>query len=136
MVEIAAEEQITPWDALLRAVRQSAARVAYVDHQLASIAGRDFDAAYADPEQDEKMRTWLAESRKERTLLARQAKAAIDGRVSEAVVRNIELEGQLMARVIGSVLDALPLDQDQRMQAWDVARRELLEAGTGDDPIR
>ena len=82
------------------------------------------------------MRDWLAEARKERTLLGRLAKAAVDARVSEAAVRNLELEGMLMSSVLGEVLDSLPLDHEQKMAALQIAQRKLLEVGSGEEPIR
>jgi hypothetical protein len=135
MVNVAAEDNVTPWEALLRSVRVQSARVAYVDSQVVTLT-REFDPQYADARQDQRMRDWLAEARRERTLLGRLAKAAVDARVSEAVVRNLELEGRLMSEVLGEVLDALPLDHDQRVLALEVAQRKLLEVGTGEEPIR
>jgi hypothetical protein len=126
-MRIADEEQISPWDALLRATRLAANRVSWVDQQLAAaIAANDGDEAVP------VVRGWLKESRNERNLLARTAKAAIDAGVAERLVRQVELEGKLVAEVLGRTLDALELTAEQRQQAFAVAHRELLQLEAGD----
>lgn len=120
-LDVARELDISPWDALLLAVRKAAGRVAWVDAQLtASTRGNDGDGDSRD------VQRWLAESRKERTLLARTAKAAVDAGVAERLVRHVELEGRIVAEVLGRVIDALDLDADRRVQAFSLAQQELL----------
>jgi hypothetical protein len=123
--ELADEHDVTPWDALLGVVRRRSARVAWVDEQLLH-ASEDPTATR------ETIQSWLAESRREDTLLGRAAKAAIDAGVAERVVRNHELEGHLMATVLDAVLTQLNLDPDQRVLALETAHRHLL---TVDDSI-
>lgn len=120
-LEVARELDVSPWEALILAVRRAAGRVAWVDEQLtASTRENDgnMDAGV--------VRRWLAESRKERALLARTAKAAIDAGVAERLVRQVELEGQVVAEVLGRVLDRLELDPDQRQLAFATAHEQLL----------
>lgn len=120
-LEVARELNVSPWDALLLAVRRAAGRVQWVDEQL-TLATRENDGdMLARP-----VARWLDESRRERALLARTAKAAIDAGVAERLVRHVELEGQVIARVVASVLDQLELDVDQRSRAFAVAQQELL----------
>ena len=126
-MQVANEEHISPWDALLRATRLAANRVSWVDQQLAqAIAANDGDEAVP------VVRGWLKESRNERNLLARTAKAAIDAGVAERLVRQVELEGKLVAEVLGRTLDALELSAEQRQQAFSVAHRELLQLESSD----
>jgi hypothetical protein len=117
---------VSPWDALLLGVRLAAGRVAWVDEELrraTRLAEADGgEAGSGTPA----VRNWLKESRLERTLLARTAKAAIDAGVAERLVRQVELEGQLVAEVLGRTLDALELTAEQRQTAFAVAHRELL----------
>jgi hypothetical protein len=121
-MEISREENISPWDALLRATRLAANRVAWVDRQLAElVAANDGDVLSAP------VRAGLKESRLERTLLARTAKAAVDAGVAERLVRQVELEGKLVAEVLGRTLDALELTAEQRQTAFATAHRELLQ---------
>lgn len=128
-LDIARELNVTPWEALLKSVKVAAARAAWVDFQLAEAVRRN-DGEPANPE----VKGWLKESRMERTLLARMAKAAVDAGVAERLVRNTELEGEIVAEVIGRVLDKLGLAPEQRVIAFDEAHRQLLalEAPSGD----
>lgn len=126
-MQVAREEGISPWDALLRATRLAANRVSWVDLQLANaVAASDGDEATP------AVRAWLKESRNERNLLARTAKAAVDAGVAERLVRQVELEGRLVAEVLGRTLDALELTAEQRQLAFATAHRELLQLESQD----
>jgi hypothetical protein len=120
-LDVARELNVTPWEALLKSVRVAAGRAAWVDQQLADATRRN-DGEAANPE----VRGWLKESRAERTLLARMAKAAVDAGVAERLVRQTELEGEIVAEVLGRVLDKLGLPPEQRVLAFDEAHRQLL----------
>jgi len=127
-MDVARELHISPWEALLKSVRLSAGRAEWVDAQLREATRRnDGEESAAE------VRIWLKESRDERTHLAKVAKAAIDAGVAERLVRNVELEGQLVAEVIGRVLDKLALDPAMRVLAFEEAHRQLLvlEAPSG-----
>lgn len=128
-MEVAREESISPWDALLRATRLAANRVVWVDQQLASVVARNDGEPFA-----AEVRAALKESRNERTLLARTAKAAVDAGVAERLVRQVELEGRLVAEVLGRTLDALELTAEQRQTAFATAHRELLQLEEADVP--
>jgi hypothetical protein len=120
-LEVARELDVSPWEALVLAVRRAAGRVAWVDEQL-TLATRECDGnSLATP-----VVRWLAESRRERALLARTAKAAVDAGVAERLVRQVELEGRVVAEVLGRVLDRLELDPDQRRLAFEEAHTQLL----------
>jgi hypothetical protein len=125
-LRIAAEENISPWDALLKSVRVAANRAAWVDQTLADVvAANDGDMGVP------AVRHWLKESRLERTLLAKMAKAAIDAGVAERMVRQVELEGQLVAEAVVAALDALALSPEDRTRALEMAHQRLLGEGTG-----
>ena len=133
-MDVARELNVTPWEALLKSVRLAAGRSAWVDAQLQravedATTGEN-DGGTADSPQ---VMRWLTESRKERTLLARFAKAAIDAGVAERLVRNVELEGQVIAEVIGKVIDQLGLPSEQRIAAFNAAHVHLaaLESPDG-----
>lgn len=127
-LDIARELDVTPWEALIKSVKIAAARAAWVDAQLAEAVRRN-DGDSAVPE----VKGWLRESRAERTLLARIAKSAVDAGVAERLVRQTELEGEIVAEVIGRVIDKLALSAEQRIAAFDEAHRQLLalEAPSG-----
>lgn len=120
-LDIARELDVTPWEALIKSVKIAAARAAWVDQQLTDAVRRS-DGEPASPE----VKGWLKESRLERTLLSRMAKSAIDAGVAERLVRQTELEGEIVAEVIGRVLDKLQLTSEQRVLAFDEAHRQLL----------
>ena len=120
-MEVAHELQVSPWDALLLAVRRAGGRAIWVDQQLTqAVHENDGDTSHP------AVARWLSESRKERTLLARTAKAAIDAGVAERFVRQVEMEGRLVAEVLGRVIDRLGLEPDARVQAFALAQEELL----------
>lgn len=120
-MDVARELNINPWDALLKSVRVAAGRAAWVDAQLADAVRRN-DGEPGNPE----VKSWLRESRDERLIMSRVAKAALDAGVAERLVRQIELEGEIVAEVIGRVIDKLALSAEQRIAAFDEAHRQLL----------
>lgn len=120
-MDVARELNITPWDALLHSVRVAAGRAAWVDAQLKQAVQRNDGESNAG-----EVKSWLKESRHERMMLARISKAALDAGVAERMVRNVELEGEIVAEVIGRVLDRLELTGEQRVLAFDEAHRQLL----------
>lgn len=136
--DVAAELDITPWDALLIAVKRRAARVRWTDEMVAAAIAQqkhdelhDLDPDYPpDPARPfvpgEQALTWLAESRNEEKLLTRAAKAAIDAGVAEAIIRRVQMEGRLVTEALVAGLDALDLTADQRMAALDAASTRLL----------
>jgi len=126
-LDVARELQVSPWDALLLSTRLAAGRVAWVDRQLVEATRADDGGAGSVA-----VGRWLKESRLERTLLARTAKAAVDAGVAERLVRQVELEGRLVAEVLGRTLDALELTAEQRQVAFAVAHRELLQLESAD----
>jgi hypothetical protein len=127
--ELALEYQIDPDEALLLVVRRRAARVAWVDGIIALMVaehlakGEDHTMANL----PSTVRSWMAESRKEEALMGRAAKAALDAEVAERVVRQLELEGRLVAAAVSAGLDALELTVDQRITALQQAHATLLE---------
>lgn len=127
--DIAAERNITPHEALLGLVRTASARAAWTDLVVAEQL-RDHAANGGDPLRPPKsIEPWLRQSREERKLAASTAKAAVDAGVMAALERRLDLEGELVATVLGGVLDSLDLPHEQRMAALGTAQQLLLEAG-------
>lgn len=126
-LDVARELNVTPWEALLKGVRLAAGRVAWVDAQLER-AVRDATTGEndgGDPDTVAVLR-WMTESRKERALMTRTAAAAVNAGVAERMVRQVELEGQIVAEVIGRVIDKLNLEPARRVAAFEEAHRQLL----------
>lgn len=133
---------MTPWDALLWAVRIAAGKVAYIEHKLAQAredsqfkppapAGapgpntveRSFlspDAATwvaDDAEPLENLNWWVKQGELWHDKLVRVSKLAIDAGVAERMVQSVELEAQLMLRATNRLLDDLALEGEARDQA-------------------
>jgi len=144
---IADELNVSPWDALLAEVRRSAGRCAWLDGRVADAARADDARRQRDeleraadddsvPNEDDAgippgLRVLLRESRAERRHLSVVAKAAIDAGVAERLVRQVELEGQLVAAALVAGLDALSLTADQRATALAAAHQRLLAIEPG-----
>jgi hypothetical protein len=127
--EIAAEQNITPHEALLGLVRTATARAAWVDGVLAQHM-RDHVDSGGDPlKPPSSLNQWLAQSRLERKLAAATAKQAVDAGVMVALERRLDLEGELVATALSAALDAIELTHEQRVLALGAAQQHLLGAG-------
>lgn len=127
--DIAREQNITPHEALLGLVRTATSRAAYID-TIISESLREHIADGGDPlKPPQELVPWLKQSREERKLAATTAKQAVDAGVMAALERRLDLEGELVATVLGGVLDSLDLPHEQRMAALGTAQQLLLEAG-------
>lgn len=127
--DIAAEHNITPHEALLGLVRTATARAAYVDTIITEQLRRHVEDGGDPFDPPSEIKGWLGQSRLERKLAATTAKQAVDAGVMAALERRIDLEGELVATVLGGVLDSLDLSHEQRMSALGTAQQLLLEAG-------
>lgn len=129
--DIAREQNITPHEALLGLVRTATSRAAYIDTIITERL-REHAAQGGDPLNPPKeLVPWLKQSRDERRLAAGTAKQAVDAGVMVALERRLDLEGELVAHVLGGVLDSLNLTHEDRMAALGKAQQLLLEAGQG-----
>ncbi len=127
--DIAAEQNITPHEALLNLVRTATGRAAWADGVVAAHM-REHVANGGDPfHPPTSLNPWLAQSRLERKLAATTAKQAVDAGVMVALERRLDLEGELVATALSAALDALNLDHDQRVLALGAAQQHLLGAG-------
>jgi hypothetical protein len=139
--EIAAEENVSPWDALLLAVRRRAARVRMIDRVLAAAweqhrvlcQQHDGDPLWNPEVPNPEVRSWMVESRNEERLMTRVAKMAIDAGVAKMMIERDQLEGRLLADALVAGLDSLDLTADQRMKALGEAQRVLTQIGGSDD---
>lgn len=127
--ELAAEHNITPHEALLGLVRTATGRAAYVDTIITELL-REHVTQGGDPlKPPDELKSWLGQSRLERKLAAGTAKQAVDAGVMVALERRLDLDGELVAHVLGGVLDKLDLSHEERMAALGTAQQLLLEAG-------
>jgi len=140
--ELADQLNVTPWDALLVATRAAAARRAWLHARLVELLEEDDErftlqratgenlgelAGALRPEATKVLRELRAEDRH----MAQVSAAAIAAGVAERVVRQIELDGVLVAESITAALDAIGLEGDARIRAFAAAHGRLeLEAAT------
>jgi len=127
--EVAAERNITPHEALIGLVRTATARAVYVDTIISERLRRHAENGGDPLDPPDDLKSWLGQSRLERKLAATTAKQAVDAGVMAALERRLDLEGELVAHVLGGVLDRLELSHEQRMDALGAAQQLLLEAG-------
>lgn len=139
---LADELNVTAWEALPLATRIAGAAVMRAELDAAR-ARAEVERLAASPltepkdleEARARARTYADESRRERSLFARTAKATVDAGVMGQLQRNLELEGQLLGGVLVQVLDQLPgLTADDRVRALTEAHRILTE-GDGPDSV-
>lgn len=108
------------WEAMMTAVRICAGRVAFIEAKLGT-ADSDEDL-----QPDGRLYHWVRESKDERDRLLRASKAAIDAGVAERLVRQLELEAQLMLQATSLTLDELGLGEEERSRALGIMSRNLL----------
>lgn len=127
--EIAAEQNITPHEALIGFVRTATARAAYVDTIISEQLRRHIEDGGDPFDPPSEIKGWLGQSRLERKLAATTAKQAVDAGVMVALERRLDLEGELVATALSAALDAIDLQPEQRMAALGAAQQHLLGAG-------
>lgn len=104
--------EVTPWEALLTAVRLAAGAVERTESMLSVIESRSGDDITS------ALRYWRDQSQRERRELSRAARDAIAAGVAEQIVRQSQVEGQLVATALVQALNAVPgMTQEQRVAA-------------------
>lgn len=115
----AEEYDVTPWEALLLVVRITAGRVRYCEQVLATatsdaeIEGRVSEgeptgvSADGQLTQGRNLSWWVETSERERMMLAKVSKAAIDAGVAQIMLQREIEAGENMAMILGRTLDAL-----------------------------
>jgi hypothetical protein len=125
-MDIAKKDDVTPADALIGLVRVGMGRAAYVDGVLSEMMRQHIESGGDPLVPPARIHTWLKESRNERNLAARTAKAAVDAGVMEALGRRLDLEGGLVADALTAALDVLGLSDEARMLALGAAQERLM----------
>lgn len=120
----AQELNVTPWEALLQQVRMLAGQVAFLQEKV-NRCEREFgvDALKPGGEAGE----WVDMLEKRGDRLARVAKMAIDAGVAERLVRQVELEAELMLKSTLFALDALGMNEDDKERALELMSAKMLE---------
>lgn len=123
--EAAAFENVTPQEALLGFVRAAAGRSAWLDEIVKDKVRQHVEAGGSPLDPPDEVVRWLRQARDERVAATRTAKAAVDAGVMTALERRLDMEGEVVASTLAAVLDALGLDQEQRIFALGVAQAKL-----------
>lgn len=126
---------ITPWEALLLAVKRAAAWVAFYESKVAE-ATDDDDLRPGGDRHD-----WVVALERVNDKLARYSKMAVDAGVAQMLVMRARTEGETIARVLNAALGEAGLSEEQETRLRGALRRALLEveelpALEGESPAR
>ncbi len=141
----ARELDCSPWDALLKAVRIAAGKVAYTEWVLSQASndlelegrfGRSEDGLLLHPDTGEPLGGgqvrnlvfWVQKNELWVERLAKYGKMAIDAGVAERLVAQVEVEGAVVGRVLTAALGELEGEVSDELMARvrGALRRELL----------
>lgn len=127
-MEISKRENMTPTEALLSLVQTAMGRSAYVESVLVEQLKAHVAKGGNELRPPGYIKEWLDESRQERKLAVQTAKSAVDAGVMVVLAHQRDLNGSLVADALTAALDALGLDQGQRMKALEAAHERLLDS--------
>lgn len=145
-MQFAQEYDLTPWEALLYVVRITAGRVRYCEYVLAQatddreIEGRVHEgeptgvSEHGELMQGRNLRWWVDTSERERMMLARVSKAAIDAGVAQLMIEKEMRAGEQIAMTLTRTLDALDsegIPQDIIAKIRGIMSQELREMDGG-----
>lgn len=125
----AEELNVSPWEALSSQVRLLGGQVEWLRQRVLEAEAKEGDVAIS---ASGSARYWvdLLEQRGDR--LAKVAKMAIDAGVAERVVRQVELEGELMFRAASAALSAADLSEETQQYVLSLMARQMLELESGE----
>lgn len=127
--KIAEVMDISPWDALLLAVKRCAAWAAFYQTKLAEV------------EDDEALRPngeayhWVEASERVNEKLARWSKMAVDAGVQKILVERAQTEGAYIARVLNAAIAEAELGDDAERRLRSALRIALTREGDPPRPL-
>lgn len=145
----AAELDISPWEALLKVVRITAGKLAYVEEVIGkATSDEEIDGTIAlvaegmptavgpngEVVTGKNLTWWVQQSWEERRLLARVSKMAIDAGVAQLLISQEIQQGQEMAAMLVRTLQSLEeagLSAEMLEVARNTMRSEILALTTG-----
>jgi hypothetical protein len=113
-------EDITPWEALLLAVKRAAAWTAFYEGKVAEVTD-DEDLRPGGEAHD-----WVVALERVNDKLARYSKMAVDAGVAQMLVQRARTEGETIARVLNLALGEAGLSDEQETILRGALRRALL----------
>jgi hypothetical protein len=114
---------ISPWEALLLAVKRAAAWASFYDMKMAQVEDGNDDALRPGGTHYD----WVLAAERVNDKMARYAKMAVDAGVAAAMVAQARTEGETIARVLNSALGAAELTAEQEIKIRQALRQALLE---------
>ena len=120
---------VDPWEALIVAMRRAYAWSAFYQAKLASVTD-DEDLRPGGDAYD-----WVRGAKRTTEAAAKYAKMALDAGVAERQVQTVELQGRLIAQVLGATLAELDLGAETEAKAREIMEmslRALAESGRAD----
>lgn len=112
--------EITPWDALLLAVKRAAAWAAFYDSKL-SEATEDDELAPGGS-----LYHWVEAAERANEKLARWSKMAVDAGVQQILVQRAQTDGAAIVRVLNMAIAATGLTDEAEMKLRAALRDALL----------
>jgi hypothetical protein len=122
---IARIQDISPWDALLLAVRRAAAWAAFYDSKLAEATDDDQlrpNGSHYD---------WVRAAERVNDKLARYSKMAVDAGVAQLMVQRARAEGEDIARVLNTAIGEAMLDEATEARLRAALRVALTAMDSG-----
>lgn len=113
-------EDITPWEALLLAVKRAAAWSKFYESKV----GEATDDEQLRPEGD--LYDWVVALERVNDKLARYSKMAVDAGVAAMLVQRARTEGETIARVLNEAIGAAGLDDETEARLRAALRQALL----------
>lgn len=117
---IARIEDISPWEALLLAVRRAAAWAAFYDTKLAEVMDDD------DLRPTGSAHDWVKAAERVNDKLARYSKMAVDAGVAQLLVTRARTEGEEIARVLNTAIGVASLDEESETRLRTALRAALM----------
>jgi len=125
---IARIEDISPWEALLLAVKRAAAWARFYDVKLGEAPDDDALAPNGSHHH------WVVAAERVNDKLARYSKMAVDAGVAAMLVQRARAEGEEIARVLNAAIGAAELDEEQETRLRVALRQALMELDTSPVP--
>lgn len=117
---------ISPWEALLLAVKRAAAWAAFYDTKLAAVESDDDLAPSGSAHH------WVVAAERVNDKLARYSKMAVDAGVAAMLVTRARAEGEQIAAVLNTAIGAAGLDAETETRLRAALRHALLAV---DEPV-
>lgn len=122
---IAKQLDVSPWEALLLAVRRAATWAAYYELKMGEAPEDDEGTALRSGGSHYE---WVMAAERVNMQMARYAKMAIDAGVATMLVTQAKTEGATIAKIVNQALGIAGLDEEDERRVRAALRQALLAA--------